>query len=245
MSQEVCNKTGLNDPREAVRLFARQLLASRGEVPTDLYAIAKRLRVDSMTEESLPIDGMLVRENGKLSIKINSHSHPLRRRFTFAHEIGHIVLAMGEDADGKWQPYSCEEKEVEKLCDVIASEILMEEERVRQFFATRDFSVNNISAFASRFEVSLQAAVARVMELKLTRSTIAMLKKSDESQYFTVLWRKGRIKLDRTLFLPSLDACFTRNTRFRGRVLLDSHRREADLDAMRLGFSDFLLVSLH
>lgn len=245
-SKRVCEKTGLNDPRAAVRFLASQILGNETAIPTDLKSIAKRLNVESVVEEPLPFDGMLLREKGCLSIKLNSHSHPLRRRFTLAHELGHILLASGTDYDGKWQRHGCKGREAERLCDVAASELLMPEKEARDYFTNIEVSPQKVSNFASRFEVSLQAAAARIGDLKLTQATFSLLKKkSEKDHYFSRLWPTGKLKLDSSLFLPSLQECFTEKRQFRGRVFLYSLRREVRLEAIRLGSSDFVLVSLN
>ena len=245
-SKDICERTGLSDPRAGVRFLARELLGNEPAIPTNLRSIAMRLNVESVIEELLPFDGMLVREKGILSIRLNSRSHPLRRRFTFAHELGHILLASGENHDAKWKRRACKGREIERLCDAVASELLMPENEVRAFFANNEVSLQKVSIFASRFQVSLQAAAARVGELKLTQSIFSLLKKQTEKEhYFARLWPTGKVKLDSSLFLPALQECFTENHPFRGRVFLHSLRREVRLEAIRLGSSDFVFISLN
>lgn len=177
-SKLVCERTGLDDPRAAVRYLAGQVLGSEAAIPTDLKTIAKRLNVESVVEEPLPFDGMLVRKKGRLFIKLNSHSHPLRRRFTLAHEFGHILLACGENHDAKWQRQMCKGREVERLCDAAASELLMPEKEVRIFVGENGVSPREVSSFASQFQVSLQAGTARINELKAHPGHLLFAKKA-------------------------------------------------------------------
>ena len=244
-SRDICERTRLDDPQVAVRYLARQILGADSEIPTNLKLIAKQLKVMSVVEEPLPFDGMLVREKGLLSIKLNSRSHYLRRRFTLAHEIGHIILATGQQHDDKWKRQTCTGVEVEKLCDAAASELLMPEWEVRDFFASKEVSPETVSAFASRFQVSLEAASTRIRELKLTEGTLSLMQR-EEDFYFKKLWPKriGNVRFNSSLFLPPLQQCFTDKRQFGGRVFLDALGREVFLEAIRLGSSEFVLVLL-
>ncbi len=245
-SQQICKLTGSNDPREGIRFLVRQLLPSQTKIPTDLEAIAKRLKVESVMEEPLSIDGMLIRENGVLSIKLNSDSNHLRRRFTLAHEIGHIILASQGTHNAKWQRHTCSGLEVERLCDAAASELLMPERKVRDFFARNQISPKIACDFASRFLVSLQSATTRITELKLTNGIFSLMQR-EEDIYFKMLWprRIGNLRSSSSLFLPPLKECFTVKGQFRGRIYLDVLRRQVGLQAIRLGSSDFVLVLLN
>lgn len=87
------------------RKTARDLLSRMGVTgpPVDPVRIAKALGISVVNvdppEES--VSGFLIREDPESRrpiIGINRHHHPLRRRFTVAHELGHYLL----DHEGDW-----------------------------------------------------------------------------------------------------------------------------------------------
>lgn len=77
---------------------AHRLLREFGivEAPVRLEPITEGLGAIVVTRELEPeLSGMLVREDGDVVIGVNKH-HPLvRRRFTVAHELGHLELHPG------------------------------------------------------------------------------------------------------------------------------------------------------
>lgn len=244
-SKLICAKTGIDDPVLAVRQTVRQLLGNDTGIPIDLLSIAKRLNVRSVLEESLPFDGMLRKEKNRLVIKLNSHSPPLRRRFTLAHELGHVLFADSEPPTALQRGRTCRGDEVERLCDVAASELLMPEDSSRRFFDNHGISPDSVSNFAGRFAVSLQAAARRVLDLRLTGGTFLLLRQQEEF-YFSQLWRAGRLRLDSPIFLPSLKDCLTGHNSIKQRVFVETADGQiaVEMEARRLGSSNMILALL-
>ena len=64
------------------------------EVGTRLADTAYRLGVDKIVEAALPFDGGVFEDSrGSIIIKLNSLSPRTRRRFTLAHEPGHLMIS--------------------------------------------------------------------------------------------------------------------------------------------------------
>ncbi len=80
---------------EKIERRARQLLkdAAIEEPPIDVRAVARflkaTLRPVSADED---ISGAILREGNHIIIGVNAAHHPNRKRFTIAHELGHLVL---------------------------------------------------------------------------------------------------------------------------------------------------------
>lgn len=124
-----------------------------------LEAMALRLGVSKIVEERLSFEGGVFQlPSGELVIKLNADGPASRKRFTLAHEIGHLLLGK-PGLRG-----SCDrDKVLERKCDAIASELLMPVDQALPFI--RDLgkpSPEKLRAIASRFDVSLQAAAFRV-----------------------------------------------------------------------------------
>ncbi|SRR5260221_5778881 len=239
-SKFVCDKTGLSDPAQAIRSIARSLLDDPPPVPTNLESVARRLNVEKVLQEPLPFDGVLVRRKDRLTIKLNTHIDPRRRRFTFAHELAHVLLTNGSVGSSR---RSFRGTEVERLCDIAASELLMPEPPARDFFKTHGVSPSSVCEFAASFDVSMQAAARRVWDLQLSRGTLVLLKK-ERDDYFSLLWKVGPINLESPVLLPQLiEGSLETFTVERVLVCkLGSGTIELDLRVKRLGSSGSFLV---
>lgn len=81
---------------QAARQEADKILASFGDTltfPVDLGVVSNlmyaRMRLDNQMDD---MSGMIVKNPGMpAEILINSYDHPTRRRFTWAHELGHLA----------------------------------------------------------------------------------------------------------------------------------------------------------
>lgn len=77
-------------PREAADTVLRRLEIDTP--PVDVAAIGRRLGVH-IVERPLAYAGAIDIDDGSQAvITVNSNDHPRRRRFTIAHEIGHLLL---------------------------------------------------------------------------------------------------------------------------------------------------------
>src|SRR5262249_26097925 len=80
---------------DKVERRARQLLtdAKVKEPPVDVHAIAHLLgaTIRSVDGEN-DISGAIIRVRNKITIGVNANHAVVRKRFTIAHEIGHLIL---------------------------------------------------------------------------------------------------------------------------------------------------------
>lgn len=229
----------------AIRKIVRDLIGTNTCVPVDLHAVAERLGVSDVICEPLPFDGLVLKENNNFIIKLNSGSPNLRRRFTLAHELGHVLLNHHTAASGDRTEISCHSDEDEKLCNAAASEFLMPEELTRQFFSKRAVSPASLCEFGSQFQVSLQAAAVRVRQIKITKVTFVLLKRRTPP-YYSQIWRVGSLRIDPVVFLPSAEGCFGESNCASCRTSIETPTGQiiVAMDAMRLGRSDSTLAAL-
>lgn len=96
------------------------------------------------------------------TIRINSNHPPLRRRFSLAHELGHIVLNHNAILFQRIDEENIKD-EFEREANEFAGELLMP---IRMFKACYEL-VQNLDALAGLFEVSREAAYVRAMKLRL------------------------------------------------------------------------------
>lgn len=155
-----------NALREA-RSFARSF--SPGDLPIDVFEVARSLGVQDIAARSMTSDGYLgVRSDGALIIRYRADNAFTRTRFTVGHEIGHILLARvkGEPITSrKDRSPSCSDIE-ERACDRIAAEILMPEHILRDELARLRPGWNAIRKLQTQFSVSNAAIILRLLHIR-------------------------------------------------------------------------------
>ncbi len=112
------------------------------------------------------VSGRLIRrKGGKYRVYRRADEHYYRRRFTLAHEIGHLILprAVGGLSLRDLRDSESLLFEEEQLCDLFASALLMPEDKIRPFL--RDFRSDpaaSLKKIVRNFKVTLWAAARRV-----------------------------------------------------------------------------------
>jgi Zn-dependent peptidase ImmA (M78 family) len=159
--------------------MAQQLLARLNikTPPVPVERIAKTLgaevRFAPFDDE---LSGMIYIQNGVPIIGVNSLHHPNRRRFTIAHELGHLELhrdmisasvhvdknfpALMRDATS-----STGTELIEIQANEFAAELLMPNTLMDSAFVGRQFDIDDdapIAEIAKRFRVSKQALEYRI-----------------------------------------------------------------------------------
>ena len=83
----------LNHSIESITSNILKELNIRTPSQIDVYKISKYLGVDVKAENmDFDISGLFVIKNNKPHIRYNKNEHPNRKRFTIAHELGHVAL---------------------------------------------------------------------------------------------------------------------------------------------------------
>jgi hypothetical protein len=91
-----------------------------------------------------------------------------RRRFTAAHELGHILIynALADEPEAVRALRRGERHEaVEHLCDLAAAELLLPREPFAQALESRTFSAESLVSLHELFQVSWAALLRRICEL--------------------------------------------------------------------------------
>jgi Zn-dependent peptidase ImmA (M78 family) len=168
-------------------LEAARLLTASGqgeELPVDVQAVAAHLGAQIVLEHlDRSVSGMLYRDDDHVVIGVNSAHTERRRRFTIAHELGHLVLHKGRplvvdhvrvnfrDAT------SSTATDLEEIqANAFAAELLMPRDQVtataRQGLkaaATQGAEAAAVRDLADGFDVSEQAMDYRLINLGLRR----------------------------------------------------------------------------
>ncbi|MFH1982973.1 MAG: ImmA/IrrE family metallo-endopeptidase [Pseudomonadota bacterium] len=171
--------------RQEIERRARDILRDHGllQLPIDPLKVAHALevRVHNAKFSEEDKSGVVTKREGNIIIYLDYDDSPARKRFTIAHEIGHLVLHMQaaddyeiidtEDnfrsipnSDGKWS----KERKMEWEANTFAAALLMDEELVRsEWEHTKDLGL-----LAWKFQVSESAMAIRLSSLNLTNEFI-------------------------------------------------------------------------
>lgn len=168
--------------RQAIERLATEVRLESGQnsIPVDVEVVARHLGARVIYEGfSDDLSGVLVRKGENCTIAVNYSHSPLRRRFTVAHECGHLALEHeGEifvdkhvlnrrDANSS---LALNEQEIQ--ANQFAASLLMpREEVVKQMnILLASYSSHSILVefMASNFKVSKSAMGIRLVNLGLT-----------------------------------------------------------------------------
>lgn len=183
-------------PAEDIERMAQLVLRNAGAltIPVDLDQVLKSLNVrvhpEDMDDETA---GVLIVKGEQRHILVNKGHSENRRRFTIAHELGHLVLhddeangdssgqrmfidrqirvyqRVGEASSAVYQQEgSTTTVEQEREANVFAACLLMPAHHVTRAAQERDlFDEISVASLARNFEVSEQAMSIRLQQLRL------------------------------------------------------------------------------
>lgn len=149
------------DAEDAARNLREAWLLGKDPIPK-LSELLEEHGIKVFSLEIDLIDGLAAKVNRKdrrsgrvIMIKKNTWSE--RKRFTLAHELGHIVLKPGADCDA------------ERAANRFAGAFLIPAEVLRQEIGTkrRDISIGELIGLKDRFGVSIQALTYRCKDLEI------------------------------------------------------------------------------
>lgn len=144
---------------EAVYVVAKRFLKGIHSPPTDFKPLMTRLNITGVSEEDFSGSGELQRDGRSFKIICSSHLSATRKRFTIAHEIAHVIF----ETTGQNCPRSG--TELERLCDMLASEIILPTDVFSSECAPSP-SLSDIFHLAKTFAASVSATTIRYCKLK-------------------------------------------------------------------------------
>lgn len=161
---------------------AQALLKGRRDIPVDLDQISRDLGLDVIRRPTLDyqgeaVSGLLIQKSGRRVCAINTSDPPNRQRFTWAHEIGHLILhpTRTEHFDMKARSSSnIGNAREEAEANQFAASLLMPAYLVREKAGDRnldlywdDWRDSLVSDLAREFKVSVEAMSIRLHHLGL------------------------------------------------------------------------------
>ena len=167
---------------KAAKAEARDLATSfdHGQTAIDLIKLCAALGVRNVIDIPMLATGLLVAtDHGGWNVFVKAGLPETRRRFTIAHEIGHLLL---DRAKGISQHcHSRDENRVysqeERFADQIAGEILMPEHTIllllNEGTIDRRTTCQQLYVMARRFQTSLSAMAFRMLECESLATVLA------------------------------------------------------------------------
>jgi Zn-dependent peptidase ImmA (M78 family) len=163
--------------REVADLLAGASI-SQPPVPVDRIAVSLGAQI-TYSNFNGEVSGLLVRRAGSVVIGVHSEQAETRKRFTIAHEIGHLIMHEADDGEEVHvdklfrvhlrSPASSTAEDVAEIeANAFAAALLMPEEMVREDVRklTLDFEdPQDIQRLAERYGVSSQAMTFRLLNL--------------------------------------------------------------------------------
>lgn len=163
--------------RQRVNKLLHDNWDGRPPVPVERVAatLGARLRYSPFDGE---LAGMLLRDDEKIVIGVNSLHHINRQRFTIAHECGHLLLHKGKDVhiDRSFRINRRDERSSKAIdpeeieANRFAAELLMPYDTLLKDL--RDFGIDidieddvQLKELADRYQVSVQALTHRITNL--------------------------------------------------------------------------------
>jgi Zn-dependent peptidase ImmA (M78 family) len=173
---ELLEETGEEDPREAVRAKARELIALfhqsfGGRPPFDMQALASLRGILPSSEPpahspdaELHPDGM-----GNVLLRVNRDRPRTRQRFSVGHEITHTFFSGYQDKvqcrKPKHRDWSDPEDVLEVLCDIGASELLLPMPWFAEDAVECAATAHGIVELATLYGASLEATIRRLVDV--------------------------------------------------------------------------------
>jgi Zn-dependent peptidase ImmA (M78 family) len=155
-------------------LAAAFALEHPGREPLELAAAIKaRLEYADLGDK----DGMF--DPTRRVVFLSNGARPERQRFTMAHEVTHSLILGDDDLlSDLHDAYEGEELEnnIETLCNVGASEILVPQVQLLQLLARIGRGARSVSKISSQFQVSRSAACVTLAEHLETSAIVAVLR---------------------------------------------------------------------
>lgn len=160
-----------NDPEQIIRKRARELVGQFAEFwegpPYDMDLLASLCGYRPKQVDFLGDDQDACISIGEMLI--SSSKPPVRQRYSIGHEITHTFFPDFErevrSAGPRWRRERDSQSEIEQLCQIGASELLMPIGAFRREMARHETSLATVLSLAALFEASPEAAVRRFLDL--------------------------------------------------------------------------------
>lgn len=152
-----------------------------------LAKLARQLDVKHLLMNNSVVDATTNRIRNGYAVFINPSRPEVRRRFSLAHELAHILIQPDLTGAERLDKEKSEERRLESLCNQVAASLLMPASAVRTRLKTSGRSPRSVVKLAKQFNVSKEAMARRIIDV--ARHPYAIV-------YATVSERTGRLAVE-------------------------------------------------
>lgn len=189
IEEHIVSRVGARTLDDAMDALADQYShrARRSGVPIKLRDLASALRVRTITTGDLPCDGVLLPQaNDEYEIVLSSAASKVRRRFSLAHELGHVILHKlvpeTRSIECRTLFTQAESSVEETICDKLAARLLMPTHIFKRDMGSQPVNPTYLRKLATKYQVSLSAIARRCAETCQNRGiAIARAVRRDDS----------------------------------------------------------------
>jgi IrrE N-terminal-like domain len=175
----------VRDPeKDAMQLLANFRHGSRP--PIDVEALAEAMGA-GIAIEPIRGDGRLERRAGRPIVLVSSNASAVRRRFTIAHELGHLWLQDHIPANDRFT-----RSEEERFCNQFAAALLMPQVWVASAASGRNPDLRSLTLLALEARTSKAAMLVRLSHLQGWRLSLIRFR-----------WDEGSWKLHAATSVPA------------------------------------------
>ena len=166
--------------------ITRASLREASGPPTDLAKLGASLGVVEVEWKEMKVDGMVLPKGSGFKVILKSSSMPSRARFSWAHELGHVLLQKETRTEPHFRSAPLSHKKTEELCDKIAAEILMPMEQFREYMERSVSTLAAVPELSKVFDASILATAIRYTDLLPMPAVLSVWK--SESQQLQFSW---------------------------------------------------------
>src|SRR5258706_3381805 len=147
------------DPGEIMRQKTREMVLGAFEKgwngpPFDPFKLARLFNINIAPNESI-YDARILIVNDKFQIEYNPYQNPTRINFSVSHELGHILFSdWHETVRNREEDKVGELWELEFLCDIAASEILLPYAEFAQEANSLPLNMNSLLEISNKYQAS-------------------------------------------------------------------------------------------
>ncbi len=168
----LCELAGVRNPRHAVIAMAQRTVQEYGRrfPPFQARELCELRKIRVYEQCLVDCDARLFPTSDGYIAEVHEGHRKERKNFSLCHEIGHTFFAR-DSSEFAGIDYRCkpakvgENKFEEYLCNLAAVELLMPGGIFRQYANDLKPNVNSLSKLAKEFQVSLEAAIYRILDL--------------------------------------------------------------------------------
>jgi Zn-dependent peptidase ImmA (M78 family) len=168
--KKLMQEYGNDDPIEIIRDKTRDLVLSAFEKgwsgpPFDPFKLARILGINISPNESLT-DARILIVNDKFQIEYNPYQKQTRINFSISHELGHILFSdWHETVRNREEDKVGELWELEFLCDIAASEILLPYAEFAQEANSLPLTMKSLTDISNKYQASLESVFLRFAQV--------------------------------------------------------------------------------